>query len=253
VNYTSPSASSSKRAPLKVFLAFPNYKGAAGAFVMSVVGLDRALTKVAAALHPWSIENESNIDRARAKAVAAFLKTDASHLLMCDSDIGFTPSHILRMVEADKPVIGGVLCAKELDFDNILLTARANPDLRTEHCVGLGKHYLFSGAVVEDIPDLMQPTQIERIGTGLMLIRRDVIERLWALHGAELGYTDEVHGYLVDLFQKYIDRLSGKQVGTDYSFCDRVRAAGFSVWLAPWAATTHRGEYTFKADFMDLV
>ena len=244
---------SSGRVPLKVFLAFPNYKGAAGAFVMSLLGLDRALSKAGHSLHPWSIENESNIDRARAKDCGAFLKTDATHLLMCDSDIGFTPAHILAMAQANKPVIGAVLCAKELDFDNIVLTARTNPDLPTKHCVGLGKHYLFAaGRDVEDIGNLLEPQQIERVGTGLMLIRRDVIERLWAEHGAELGYTDHAHGYLVDLFQKYIDRVSGEQIGTDYAFCDRVRAAGFSVWLAPWAATTHRGEYTFTANLLDL-
>jgi hypothetical protein len=232
-----------------LFLGAPNYKGASGAFMITLMQLQSQLSRIHYRLWPWFIENESNIDRARGKACAAFLKTDATHLLFIDTDHGLNAADVLKMMEADKPIIGGVTCQKEYHFDQMLAAARAYPDMPDAMCVAFGTGFNFSEQ--PEGWDLTQLQPVRRLGTGYMLIRRDVIEKLWLLHGAELGAT---HGdvYFVNLFQCTIDRLTGQQIGTDYSFCDRAKYAGFQTYLAPWAGSTHRGDFTFRANLLDL-
>jgi hypothetical protein len=235
--------------PRTLFLAAPNYKGASGSFILSVLSLQYELSLANYTLWPWIIENESNIDRARGKACAAFLKTDATHLLFADTDQGFRGPHIVQMMKLNQSIIGGVTCQKQFHFEHMIKAARAYPDMPTAMAVAFGTSFNFSEQ--PEGWDLSQLQPVRRVGTGLMLIRRDVIETLWATHAAELGAK---HGdvYFVNLFQCTIDRLTGEQIGTDYSFCDRAAEAGFPTYLAPWVNTTHRGDYTFNANLMDL-
>lgn len=251
-----PSNGSSESAPppsspQKLFVAAPNYKGASGAFILSMLKLQTALNRRGMTLHPWFIENESNIDRARGKAMTAFLATDATHLLFIDTDIGVDGEALVQMRETDKPIICAAIAMKELDFEVIVDVARKYPDFSAKACVGWGTTFAFAGDP-EKFDDLLKPQRIKRGGTGCMMIRRDVIAALWAKHYATLGCKHQ-DVYFVNLFQCTIDKNTGEQVGTDYSFCDRAAAEGFDTWLAPWVQTTHRGEYTFRSSLLDLV
>ncbi len=241
---------SDSQIPPSIFVGAPNYKGASGAFVISMLKLQTALARRKGKMIPWLMENESNIDRARGKACAAFLKTDAQYLLFQDTDIGVDGEAILQMAALDLPIIGATICMKEIDFERMIQVARENPDLPLHTVKAWGTAFAFSGDP-QDWDDLMKPQAIPRIGTGCMLIRRDVIERLWQVHAAELGCKHQ-GVYFVNLFQCTINRLTCDQIGTDYSFCDRAKAEGFQTYIAPWVSTTHRGEYTFKSSLMDL-
>jgi len=246
---SSPSAPPSNPLP-RIFLACPNYKGASGAFIVSTLRLQNALRDRGTILHPWLIENESNIDRARGKAVTAFLATNASHLLFIDTDHGYLAEDILRMIDADKPIIGAVTCQKTFDFKAIVDAAREAPGLSVEACVAYGTPFNFSRSP-EEFDDLMTPQLTKRIGTGLMLIRRDVVAAVFAAYYATHGCS-HAGVYFVDMFKTSIDPETRDQIGTDYAFCDRAKACGFDTWIAPWTQTTHRGEYTFKASLMSM-
>jgi hypothetical protein len=54
------------------------------------------------------------------------------------------------------------------------------------------------------------------------------------------------------LFEGQIEPQTGRLLSDDYAFCQRARAAGFSIWLAPWVKTTHTGPVTFGATLTDL-
>jgi hypothetical protein len=106
---------------------------------------------------------------------------------------------------------------------------------------------------------LDQPLELNRIGTGLMLIRRDVIETLVERH-PELRYTadalDRESGlageHITALFMPLIDPATGHLLSDDYAFCHRVRAAGFRIFAAPWMRTTHTGPARFAGTLSDL-
>jgi len=251
-----PSSGSSELAPptpetpRTLFVAAPNYKGASGSFVISTLKLQAALARRGDKLHPWFVENESNIDRARAKAVTAFLATDATHLLFLDTDIGVDGEAILQMRDCDKPIICATIALKHIDMEAVVQVARENPELSAQACFSWGVTFAFAGDPTQ-FDDLMKPQKIHRGGTGVMLIRRDVVAAVFSRYLAELGCKHQ-DVFFVDMFKTSIDPTTRDQIGTDYSFCDRARACGFETWLAPWVQTTHRGEYTFRSSLLDL-
>src|SRR5438034_11837374 len=85
---------------------------------------------------------------------------------------GSTTQDIARLVSHDKAIVGGMYCIKRPGYP----------------------HW-----VLDFLPDF--PPRDERglqalchLGTGFMLVRRDVFERMIAIFGPEIAYTDPVTG-----------------------------------------------------------
>ena len=108
----------------------------------------------------WTMEtmtNESLISRARNTLTAKFLNNpDSTHLLFIDADIGFEPWHILVLLNRQVDVIGGLYPMKTLPVKWVVNG--------------------FDGA--EEGEDGLQ--EVSKTGTGFMLIKRDVFEKLHA-------------------------------------------------------------------------
>ena len=101
--------------------------------------------------------------------------------------------------------------------------------------------------------------ELSRLGTGLMLIRRDVLEGVRTacpdlafnpdpaeLQAHRLG--EQAHAF----FSEMIDPETRALLSEDYAFCRRVRDADFRIWLAPWVKTTHSGPAIFQGSLPDL-
>lgn len=181
--------------------------------------------------------NESLVQRARNYCVAQFMKSDCTHLLFVDADIGFRAAHVLRLLAHDRPLIGGLYRKKTLERRDFVVTwlpgETAPRDART-------------GAV-----------QCAAVGTGFMLIRRDVIERMIeAFPGTRyLIHPDDVSGAQADhahaLFDCWIDPVTRTYLSEDYAFCARWRAMGGEVWCDPALVLEHHGTACFVADPTD--
>ena len=132
----------------------------------------------------WTMEtmtNESLISRARNTLTAKFLHNkESTHLMFIDADIGWEPWHLLVMLNRDVDVIGGLYPMKSLPV---------------KWCVNG-----FEGA--EEGPDGLQ--EVSKTGTGFMLIKRHVFEKLDA-HPAtkpfmnDIGLPAELNPYMKDL------------------------------------------------------
>ena len=70
--------------------------------------------------------NESLITRGRNTLVAQFMDmckehpNDYTHLMFIDSDIGFPPQAIARLIAYDKDIVGGVYPRKSIAWDTVL-------------------------------------------------------------------------------------------------------------------------------------
>jgi hypothetical protein len=69
--------------------------------------------------------NESLIQRARNGLTHQFLKTECTHLMFIDADIRFDGNDILSMVAADKDIICGLYPKKEINWQQVALSAAA--------------------------------------------------------------------------------------------------------------------------------
>ena len=177
----------------------------------------------------WSLDtivNESLIPRGRNALVArALANTRATHLLFLDADIGFDPESVLMLLEEDVDVIGGGYPKKSLPVDYVI-----NP---------------LPGGITDS-----NKAEVERIGTGFLLIKRHVFEHM-AAKMPELKYLDDCGlgpSLNENLFAFFECGLFGHKVfmSEDWLFCNRWRALGGRIFISKRFALTHVGSYSFS-------
>ncbi|QVN19002.1 hypothetical protein [Burkholderia pyrrocinia] len=164
-------------------------------------------------------------------------KTSATHLLFIDSDISWRTADIIRMLgHADLDVVGTMCLKKEYDWERIAKITRERPDLPASELA------LYGVKQVLDIPVHDDVLEVNAIGTGMMLIRRDVFDALKETHPDWLQAGNSIHKGTVAYFggARNADGLS-----EDIAFCADVRALGRKVWACPWLRIGHIGNHEF--------
>lgn len=163
--------------------------------------------------------SSGGIHKARNNLAWEFLtKSDADLYLSLDSDISFSPEHVMRLVSHDVDVVGGPYCHKKPQLE---WSARAidgkGPDPKT----GL--------------------QELTAHGTGFLLIKRRVFEKI-RLENPELAHIEdwsEGKGETKwDFFSEGIVTEPGHYekptfLSEDFYFCKRCRDAGFKVFVDP--------------------
>jgi len=183
----------------------------------------------------WTMEtmtNESLISRARNTLTAKFLHNkESTHLMFVDADIGWEPWHLLVMLNAQKDVIGGLYPMKSLPV---------------KWCVNG-----FDGAEVSEDGTLQE---VSKTGTGFMLIKRDVFEKLNA-HPAtkpfinDIGLPAELNPYMKTYFDTAV--RENRYYSEDWTFCENWRDIGGKVWVDKRVLLKHTGTYVFDFQTQD--
>ena len=177
-----------------------------------IVGLD----------YDWlSEKNESLVHRARMEMTATFLKTDHSHLFWIDADMEWEPKHVATLWNLQTDIAVGLYSMKRNDMP---LSAWKDGKL----------------VRIEDCPS--EPFPVDYAGTGFMLIRRNVIEKL-----SELSPKwDGANGPVPAIFMTPIH--NGILESEDYHFCRIAREAGFKIIADPSIKLGHWGSYRYGPD-----
>jgi len=183
----------------------------------------------------WTMEtmtNESLISRARNTLTAKFLHNkDSTHLMFIDADIGWEPWHLLVMLNAQKDVIGGLYPMKSLPV---------------KWCVNG-----FDGAEISEDGTL---NEVSKTGTGFMLIKRDVFEKLNA-HPAtkpfmnDIGLPAELNPYMKTYFDTAV--RENRYYSEDWCFCENFRDLGGRIWVDKRVLLRHTGTYVFDFNTQD--
>ncbi len=166
---------------------------------------------------------------ARNAAAADFLKGDCTHMMFIDVDI-LDPqivNHVERMLSHDEALVGGLYPKK--DERKVTWVCNALDDRPPEDERGL--------------------VSLKHIGTGFMLIKREVFERMVEEWGDQIGYLeDETERPLWDFFDMPRQKdASGKmrKMSEDWHFCNRTRELGFKVWGDTRVLLMHIGTAVF--------
>ena len=248
-----PGASAAKEPPpfppgMRLYIATPMYGGMAhGSYILAVLELVALLRTHGIQAEYDVVMQESLITRARNNLAASFLgRKECTHLLFIDADVGFNAEDVLLMLRAGKELSGGAYAKKGINWHNVAAAARAHPDLAPEEL-----HRLLGFYVINFLPGtktihLDEPTEVQDLGTGLMLIQRSVLERLAEAY-PERRYKAESDKTVTAFFDTMID-AGGQYLSEDFLFCQLWRAIGGKVWLCPWVRTTHAGTYAFRGD-----
>ena len=244
-----------KKEPVQpiIFIATPMYGGmCAGFYTQSILQSVSVLAQAGVQTQFSFMFNESLITRARNALAHTFLKTNATHLMFIDADIKFRPEDIIEMIKANKDIICGIYPKKEINWHS----TKQAMDAGVPH----DQLKSYTGSFVVNLVDyrgevtvpVAEPVEIFNGGTGFMLIKRKVFQKLKKtvpfytndvgdLSG-QLNHAEVIHEY----FATSIEPDSNRLLSEDYHFCRIWRLAGGKVYAAPWAQLGHLGSYLFE-------
>jgi len=185
------------------------------------------------------LANESLIQRARNRIAHVFLQSNADYLMFIDADQKFVPTDIIKMIKADKGLIGGPVPMKGINWDNVRSGALDNyPNL--EELTGIFNVNTLPG---HKMVNSETPFQVKHVGTGFMLIARHVFETLKPHVGWYYRNGEKVY----DFFK--VQNINNELLSEDYNFCHMYREHGGSVWLAPWCKIGHFGSHLYDGQY----
>ena len=241
----------------KVFIATPMYGGQAnGMYIKSILDLQGLLNHYGIESRFSFLFNESLITRARNYLVDEFLRSEGfNHLLFIDSDIGFDPQDVLALIALDKDIIGAPYPKKSINWGNIATALKKNPEINPGELDALTGDYVFNAVPGTTQFQVTEPLEVMEIGTGFMLIKREVFTKFREEY-PHLRYKPDHAGqahfdgsrYIHAYFDTVIDPDSHRYLSEDYMFCQYWRAVGGKVWLCPWMKTQHVGTYSFQGN-----
>lgn len=276
-----------------------------GLFMKSCLDLQNLFTQYGVEIKFSFIFNESLITRARNYLVDEFLhrSPDSTHFLFVDSDIAFNPQDVIALLALDKDIIGAPYAKKSIKWGNVkkgilksLLTVAPDVDanvmqqrflekqayvleaiknadfgaleklsMEAGELESLTGDYVFNPVKGTSKFNVSEPLEVLEIGTGFMMIKRDVFDK-FALAYPQYKYKPDHVGqahfdgsrYIHDFFDCYIDRKehggndSERYLSEDYGFCQRWRNIGGKIHLCPWMQLTHNGTYAFKGNLPSI-
>lgn len=204
----------------RIFIATPAFSGQT--HVLYTIALAETCTALSHSGHEVVIRIHSSgslLVAERNNLNDAFLKSDCTHMLCIDNDLGWKYNAVLSMLEHDKDFIVGCY------------PARKKPELF--HFVGVENE---DGSLVTEGPLI----KIKYAPAGFMLIKRHVIEKMTE-HFKELQYEplDERSSETAGCCLFNTEVLNGAFWGEDYVFCRRAREAGFDIWCDPRYGFNH--------------
>lgn len=170
---------------------------------------------------------DSLVARARNTLSKQFLESDCTHLLFLDSDLIFSPEHIARLVSHDVDCVSGFYPKKQ--EGELQWVCNAKLDTLTPREDGL--------------------QEVRYMGTGFMLIKRHVFERMIAAYGRQIAYHPDsapdktewdfwsVGPYEKDGFTRYLSE--------DWYFCQRWLDLGGKVYGDTKVIAKHIGHAVY--------
>lgn len=247
----------------KLFVATPMYGGMChGSFARSMQDLTALCIRYGIDMRCYYLFNESLITRARAYAADEFMRSDCTHMLFIDSDIGFDPNDVIALLalqsdESPYDVIGAAYPKKCIAWEKIKVAvdkglADKDPSILDQFVGDYVFNPVFEPGATQVEVKLDVPSEVLEIGTGFMMIRRKTFEDFQKAYPEKMYRPDHVRTAHFDgsrsicmFFDCEIDPVTRRYLSEDYLFCQKVRQMGGKIWLCPWMRLTHTGSYTF--------
>ncbi len=249
----------------KIFVATPMYGGQChGMYTKSSCDLAKIAQAYEMDIKMFYLFNESLITRARNYCVDEFLRSDYTHMMFIDSDIGFDPNDVLSLAilaeEGNRDIVCGPYPKKTIAWEKIKQAvemgfANENPGLLENY----GGDYVFNPLSDDKELRLDEPIPVLEGGTGFMMITKNAFKKFDEAYPELRYFPDHVRTAHFDgsrdigmYFQALIDPESKRYLSEDYMFCQYMRKAGIKTYYCPWMKLSHTGSYVFGGSLLDL-
>ena len=222
-------------------------------------------------------KNDSLVSRARNNLIAkAMTDTSATHFLFIDNDITWNPVDILKLIIANKPLVGGIYPLKHYNWEKLVkddanpyntnviqswITKKNNSQLKDSisdadvvqhNLLKYNINYLDTVLTIEN-----NLAKVKHLATGFMMIQRQVIEKMSASYPST-KYTDDVgflsgneNNYAFALFDCGVEE--GHYFSEDWLFCSRWSKMGGSIYVDVSINLIHTGIEDYKGCYISSI
>jgi hypothetical protein len=206
----------------KVFIGIPIYKEVPSFFMQSLLALQ----------HEWPFDNRPAVEvcqgdgvaRSRNQLTAAFLRSDCTHLMFIDCDLVFNAAQVLRLIDHDLPVVGGLYPKKQ--------------DGKLE--------WVINTLPQQGAPEKTGLCAVKYVGTGFMCIKREVFEAMRdaypdSRYRADYGNREmEFDFWPMSVYRKNQED-EGRYLSEDWYFCQRWLDMGGKIYADSKVLLRHVG------------
>lgn len=235
---------------VNLMVAMPTYQGVIhSGCALSFFKLSHSLRSIGINQMLRLLDGEM-VARARNRLLADFLDSDCTHMLFVDSDISFEPESVVRMLQANLSIVGGIYPKKTIRWESAFSHARSpqgKPETLAESTLSYVVSPVQEGRKGKMVRDCIE---VHEVGTGFMLLQRRVVEAMVRRY-KKLSYGDDFHetrGRRIPCLFDY-RTVNDRYLSEDYFFCALWRNMGGKVWASVTCPLTHAGTYQFQGDF----
>ncbi len=166
----------------------------------------------------------------RNSSASDFLESDCTHFLNIDADLIFTSSHVEKLISDDVDIVDGLYCKK-----------------------AQGKIQWVCNALPErPPPDKRGLLALKHIGTGFLMIKRSVFERMVESFGESIKYyeaeIDKLRYDFFDMPRELDEKELPRKISEDWHFCNQARKLGFTVYADTKVILRHIGTAVFPLE-----
>jgi hypothetical protein len=221
--------------------------------------------------------NDSLITRARNNLIAkAMSNPKTTHMIFIDNDVTWSEVDVLKLVLANKPVVGGVYPLKKYNWDKLLVD-KENPynsnvvqsllNKRDSSVLkdAISKQDFIQASLLDYNINFLDPVlsitnnlaRVRHVATGFMMLQRNTIVQMMNYY-SHTKYTDDT-GFLEGDENRYAYALFNCDVGyghylsEDWLFCDRWMKMEGEVFIDITICLNHIGMNDFKGCFLSSV
>lgn len=257
--------------PLKLCILTPCFAGQCTTnYVICLMNTMELFRNMGILLRIEFCKNDSLVSRARNNLVAkAMSDPEVTHIMFIDNDITWNPNDILKLIQSNKEIVGGIYPLKSYDWskmsnphfikDNIerkeksaLKDKLSNEKMVKYNLLKYNVNYLDPMLHVEH-----NLAKVKHIATGFMMIQRSCIEKMMERY-FYTKYTDDV-SFLDPHENKMAYALFDCGVcddhyySEDWMFCDRWSKMGGSIWIDISINLTHSGPEDFEGSYISSI
>ncbi len=227
-------------------------------YVSSVIRLQRLLARDKHELIFAAISYADIVESRNFLLTHWYDKTDASHLLFVDADMGYEPRLIADMIMLKKPLVGVVYPKRQVDLNRLAGLAAGGEN--AERAIARSHSFLVRPVARAGKPRIVNGfMEVEGCGAGVMLIERGLVrtmlEKLPELNDAGAKKHSPLAKNLDRLIRAFDPvTVKGARLSEDYSFCHRWRTGcGGEVWANISHPITHVGLHRYSGRYQDAM
>ena len=218
---------------------------------IGILKLENMCASIGVALSSTYISTEIFPQKAKNTLCSIFMKSSHSHLLLIDHDIEFDAEDIIKMMEFDQPVVGGLTYKQTIRWDKLaeIANQKGEKNLSIDTLKTISRDYNFipKDDNMKNMDFNAEFNDVDAIGTGVLLLQKDALTKIESAFPKDKYFDNgETLFRYFDTGVKNLSTIkSNIYMEDDVWFCNRWRELGGKIYVHTKFCSKHWGIHGF--------